>query len=208
MMPCMPASNHAPALPIRDPALWPWLAGFAALLAVLGLLHEQVNPWLNYEGEAILGGQLWRLWTAHLVHLNLWHLGMNLGGFLLCAWFFPDVYSRQRLLVWLVCSPLFISLMMLGVDQTPGTYVGLSGALHGWLVLALLLGFRQHPWIHSLVLALLAGRLLYEQLPGYDVDYLQDWIDGSVYVNAHLYGAVSGVLLAAAVKLLGRRAVW
>ncbi|WP_111657229.1 rhombosortase [Isoalcanivorax indicus] len=203
----MSASNKTPVLLTRDPALWPWLVGFVALLAVLGLLHGWVNPWLNYEGEAILGGQLWRLWSAHLVHLNLWHLAMNLGGFVLCAYFFPDVYSRERFLAWLVFSPLFISLVMLVVDQTPGTYVGLSGALHGWLVMALLLGFRQHPWIHALVLALLAGRLIYEQLPGYDVNYLQGWIDGSVYVNAHLYGAVSGVLLASGAGLLGRRSV-
>ena len=188
----------------RDPLLRRYLAVFVAVLLLLGLAHVWVNPWLNYERAAILGGQLWRVWSAHLVHLNLWHLGMNLGGFLLCAYFFPDVYSRGRMLAWLLFSPLFISVLMLFVDRAPGTYVGLSGALHGWLVLALLLGFRRHPWVHLLVLALVTGRLVYEQLPGYDVAYLHQWIDGSVYVNAHLYGAFSGVLLALGIVLNDR----
>ena len=55
------------------------------------------------------------------------------------------------------------------------------------------------------MLAVVAGRLVWEQLPGYDVDYLRAWINGRVYVNAHLYGALSGALLATILLLAGRR---
>ena len=73
-------------------------------------------------------------------------------------------------------------------------------------VLCLLIGWRGNPVLHSLVLAVVAGRLVWEQLPGYDVDYLRAWINGRVYVNAHLYGALSGALLAVAMLLVaGRR---
>lgn len=192
------------ALPQRDPKLFFWLVLFGAVLLLLGLAHAWVNPWLWYETDAIAAGQLWRLWTAHLVHINHWHLAMNLGGFALCCYFFTDIYTRRLLLVWLLCAPLFVSLMMLGVDDTPGTYVGLSGVLHGWLILALLVGFRTHPWVHALVLVLISGRLIWEQLPAYDADYLQGWIDGSVYVNAHLYGAMAGALQALGVIGLRR----
>src|SRR5690606_25970616 len=118
--------------------------------------------------------------------------------------FFTDIYSRRLLGLWLLVSPLAVSLMMLWVDRAGGPYVGLSGILHGWLVMALLLGFRTHPRLHALVLALVAGRLVWEQMPGYDAEYLRDWIDGRVYVNAHLYGALSGVALAAGVALTRR----
>ncbi|MCK0538208.1 rhombosortase [Alcanivorax quisquiliarum] len=190
---------------LRDPLLRRHLLVFSLLLVVLGLAHGWVNPLLEYQRIAIVDGQLWRLYSAHFVHLNHWHLLMNLGGFLLCAWFFPDIYSRRLLWLWLLVSPLVVSLLMLYVDQANGPYVGLSGILHGWLVLALLLGFRTHPWLHGLVLALVAGRLIGEQLPGYDAEYLRYWIDGRVYVNAHLYGALTGVLLAAGVALVHRR---
>ena len=195
----MPAS-----LATRDPCLWRYLAAFSLLLATLGLAHTWVNPHLEYVRALMLDGQLWRLYSAHFVHLNHWHMLMNLGGFLLCAWFFTDVYDRWLLAAWLLVSPLLVSGLMLCVDQASGPYVGLSGILHGWLVMALLLGFRTHPWLHALVLALVAGRLAWEQSPGYDVEYLRDWIDGRVYVNAHLYGALSGVLLAAGVTLWRR----
>ncbi|KAF0808909.1 hypothetical protein A167_02254 [Alcanivorax sp. S71-1-4] len=191
-------------LAVRDPLLRRYLILFAVLLAVLGLAHAWINPLLEYQRATLLDGQLWRLYSAHFVHLNHWHMLMNLGGFLLCAWFFTDVYDRWLLAAWLLVSPLLVSLLMLYVDQASGPYVGLSGILHGWLVMALLLGFRTHPWLHALVLALVAGRLIWEQLPGYDVDYLRDWIDGRVYVNAHLYGALSGVLLAAGVAFWRR----
>ena len=92
------------------------------------------------------------------------------------------------------------------LDRDLGWYVGLSGLLQGLLVLCLLIGWRGNPVLHSLVLAVVAGRLVWEQLPGYDVDYLRAWINGRVYVNAHLYGALSGALLAVAMLLVaGRR---
>lgn len=188
-----------PSLIARDPLLRRYLIAFSLLLAVLGLAHEWANPLLEYQQAAILQGEWWRLYSAHLVHLNHWHMLMNLSGFLLCAWFFPDVYDRRLLVLWLLVSPLATSLLMLFLDHASGPYVGLSGILHGWLVLALLLGFRSHPWLHSLVLVLIAGRLAWEQLPGYDTEYLRAWIDGRVYVNAHLYGALTGVLLAVGV---------
>lgn len=191
-------------LAVRDPLLRRYLILFSVLLAALGLAHAWVNPHLEYVRALIFDGQLWRLYSAHLVHLNHWHMLMNLGGFLLCAWFFTDVYDRWLLGLWLLVSPLLVSGLMLYVDQASGPYVGLSGILHGWLVMALLLGFRTHPWLHALVLALVAGRLVWEQLPGYDVEYLRGWINGRVYVNAHLYGALSGVLLAAGVALIRR----
>ena len=86
------------------------------------------------------------------------------------------------------------------IDGQLTHYVGLSGILHGLLILCLLLGWRGNPVLHSVVLAVIVGRLVSEHMPGYDVDYLQSWINGRVYVNAHLYGAISGVVLWGLIK--------
>lgn len=192
------------ALRMRDPALLYWLGGFVLLLLGLGLAGELVNPWLRYDREAIAAGQVWRLVSCHLVHLNLWHLGMNLAGFLLCCYFFVDVYDRRQFLLWLGLTAPGVGLAIYFIDHAPGYYVGLSGLLHGWLVLALVTGFRTHPWLHGGVLLIIAARLLWEQLPGYDRGYLRHLIDGDVYVNGHLYGALGGLIIAMALVAAGR----
>ena len=179
----------------RDTKLRPQFVAFMAELAVLGVGHEWANPWLEFDRAAIEQGQVWRIVTCHLVHLNVWHLLLNLAGLLLCGVFFADLLDRWRFWSWLGFCSLVAGLALYGLDSQLRYYVGLSGILHGLLVLCLLLGWRGNPWLHSLVLLIIAGRLFSEHNPGYDINYLHNWIDGSVYVNAHLYGAVSGLML-------------
>lgn len=180
---------------IADRPLRWHILGLTSLLLVLGLAHEWVNPWLRYDREAIEGGQLWRLVTCHLVHMNAWHMAMNLTGFLLCWFFFTDLMTRRMLWTWLAASAPVVGLAFFFLDPDMNRYVGLSGLLHGLLVLLLVSGWRGNPILHSVVLAVIAGRMVWEQMPGYDVDYLRGFIDGSVYVNAHLYGGIAGLCL-------------
>ncbi|MFN3713971.1 MAG: rhombosortase [Alcanivoracaceae bacterium] len=181
-----------------DPALRWHILALALLMLVLGLFHDSVNPWLEYQRDSIAAGQWWRLASGHLVHMNLWHLGMNLTGFLLCWLFFPDLLTRRRLWLWLLVSIPLVSAGFWFLDTDLQGYVGLSGILHGLLVMCLLAGFQGHPRLHGLVLALVAGRLVWEQWPGYDVNYLYDTIGGAVHVNAHLYGSLVGAMLGGA----------
>ncbi len=179
----------------RDKKLRPHFAWLVVVMIVLGLASSWVNPWLAFDRVAIEQGQWWRILTCHLVHLNHWHLLLNLSGLLLCGYFFEDLLDRARLWAWLLFCGITTGVALLILDPQLQHYVGLSGILHGLLVLCLLMGWRGNPVLHSVVLAVIIGRIISEHLPGYDVDYLQGWIDGRVYVNAHLYGAVSGALL-------------
>ena len=179
-----------------DPRLRRHILALAALLVVLGLAYDWVNPWLRYDRAAVLDGQLWRLLSAHLVHMNQWHMALNLTGLLLCWYFFTDLLTRRLLWLWLGLSAPVVSCAFLGLDPELSRYVGLSGLLHGLLVLLLILGWRGNPVLHSVVLLVVVGRLVWEQRPDYDVNYLRGVIAGSVYVNAHLYGAITGGALA------------
>jgi rhomboid family GlyGly-CTERM serine protease len=178
-----------------DPALRGHIFVLVALMLGLGLFHESVNPWLEYQRSEIANGQWWRLITGHLVHMNLWHLGMNLTGFVLCWLFFPDLLTRRRLWLWLGLSIPLVSAGFWFLDPGSRGYVGFSGVLHGLLVMCLLTGLSGHPRLHGVMLALVVGRLTWEQMPGYNVNYLVDTIGGSVYVNAHLYGSLVGAVL-------------
>lgn len=190
---------------IADPKLKWHIAALVALMLLLGVCHEWVNPWLRYDRDAIAAGQLWRLVSCHLVHLNAWHMLMNLTGFTMCWYFFNDLLTRRIVWLWLFVSTLGVGLAFYVIDTDLGWYVGLSGILHGLLILCLLLGWRGNPVLHSLVLTVVVGRLVWEHLPGYDVDYLRAVIDGRVYVNAHLYGSVIGAVIGGTLCLQQRQ---
>jgi rhomboid family GlyGly-CTERM serine protease len=180
---------------IADKQLRWHVFALAGCLLVLGLAHEWVNPWLRYDRDAIEAGQVWRLVTCHLVHLNLWHMAMNLAGLLLCWFFFTDLMTRRFLWTWLGVSAPAVGLLLFSLDPELGRYVGLSGLLHGLLLMLLIAGWRGNPVLHSVILFVIGGRMVWEQLPGYDTAYLQDLIQGRVYVNAHLYGGLTGLAL-------------
>lgn len=182
---------------------WHILA-LALVLLALGLAGDVVNPWLRYDREAVAAGQLWRLVTCHLVHLNLWHAVLNLAGLLLCWIFFADLLTRRLLWCGLGAAAMLVGLGFWLLDPELGRYTGFSGLLHGLLVMCLVVGLPAHPLLHGIVMALVATRVGVEQLPGYDVDYLRDWIAGSVYVNAHFYGSLAGLAIGTVV-LAARR---
>ena len=182
---------------VADQKLKWHIAGLVALMVLLGLGHEWVNPWLRYDREAVEAGQVWRLVTCHLVHLNVWHMAMNLTGFLLCSYFFNDLLTRKLVWVWLSVSTLTVGLAFYFIDTGLQWYVGLSGILHGLLIICLLTGWRGNPVLHSVVLVAVVGRLIWEHTPDYDVNYLQGVIHGRVYVNAHMYGSLTGAVIGA-----------
>lgn len=172
-------------------------AVLALIMLLLALFDAHILPYLAYDREAVLKGQLWRLVTAHFVHLNFNHFLLDSAGFVLVSWFFRDVLNTKLLLLWLgISAPLCGALLTLDSQLTG--YVGLSGILHGWLVIALVVGFRTAPLLHSLAIAVITIKLVYEQTAFYDAHYLADTIGGYVYALAHLYGAVIGLFIALA----------
>lgn len=174
----------------------PWRLPLAALslLALMALLQLWA-PALDWQRFAIAHGAVWRLLTGHLVHLNWTHLALNGSGLLLLAWVFRDEVSPgQAGLAALVLAVLVGVGLYLG-DPSILRYAGFSGVLHGLLYAALVLTWRRTPWVNTVALLVLLGRLYAEQQSSYDTLYLQAWIGAPVAVDAHLYGALGGVIL-------------
>lgn len=191
----MPFMLPSPLLSsLSRPLTWRSWLPCALILVLFGAAAGVVDPWLEYQRSALEQGQWWRLWSAHWVHANLAHALLNVSGFVLCCLVFSDLYRRHTLLLWWLLTPPLLSAALWIGDGLEGPYVGLSGVLHSWLLWALVVGLPGHPRLHGVLLLALGGRLLWEQLPGYDSGYLSAWVPGSVYVNAHLYGAVLGLV--------------
>lgn len=120
---------------------------------------------LIYDRADIFAGQVWRMWTGHLVHFNPSHLLWDLAVFLPAgAWL---ERTSPRLARWFyVLTPLAISAMLLLGEPTLGFYAGLSGLATGVLVLLALVQLRRDTagprWFWPGVLLLVAAKIVTE----------------------------------------------
>lgn len=169
-----------------------WLLGLVGVAVVLiAAGGEPVRLALRYERAAVLAGEFWRLVTGHLVHSSAAHLLLNLAGLGLVAGLFPKDYSLRQ---WLLIAALSVACIDLGfVFYEPQLqwYVGLSGVLHGALAAGAVAWWRHETRLLALLLSVIFGaKLAWEQVHG----ALPFSGDMAVIVDAHLYGAVGGLL--------------
>jgi membrane associated rhomboid family serine protease len=69
----------------------------------LGLGEDELRQWGRYDREALESGELWRLVTAHLVHLGWGHLWLNLAALVMMAVLFDGLMSASD---WVLASAL------------------------------------------------------------------------------------------------------
>lgn len=170
-------------------------------LVLLSLLGESGRLALRYEREAVLQGEYWRLLTGHLVHGSWQHLLMNGLGLGLVAALFDRHYSLQAWLLIALFSVVAIDLGFVLYEPQLLWYVGLSGVLHGALAAGAVAWWRHESKLLALLLSVIfVGKLAWEQWHG----ALPLSGDLPVVVDAHLYGAIGGVI-AGSVLWLGER---
>ncbi len=162
------------------------LVALAAFAALAGLYWPALWEACTLDRDAVLAGQVWRLWSGHLMHLDLRHAGINLAALAILA----VVAARWRrlvplLLVSAVLMPALGLAVLLVLPQLHW-YVGLSGLLHGWLAWLLLVRGSRLAWAG---LALLAIKLACEAV---GLGGAAAW----VIHEAHWLGALLGAVLA------------
>ncbi|QDH69386.1 rhombosortase [Marilutibacter alkalisoli] len=143
---------------------------------------------LALDRPMLEAGQLWRLWTGHLVHVDPAHAGLNLTALVMLAVVAVRSQAMGRLLLAsLVLMPV-ISIGVLLLLPDLQWYAGLSGLLHGWLAWLLV----QRRGIVAVVgLALLGLKLWWEMSSG-----AVGGTGVSVTTEAHRLGAAGGLVLA------------
>lgn len=164
---------------------------FALMALIVAVGGTPADEWLRYERSPILSGEVWRLFTAHFVHLGWSHLLMNLAALALIWMLFGRML---RLSVWIVislASMLGIGLGLLLFSPSIDWYVGLSGMLHGLFAAGVMVSLRAGNRLEIMLLLLLLGKLMWEQIYG-PLPGTAEFAGGAVVTDAHLYGAVSG----------------
>ena len=171
------------------------LLGAALILAVAQLIGIDR---LQYHRANILDGELWRLASGHLVHLGWGHALLNLLGLALTVVLFPGVAPRADGAWIALGSALAIDAGLLAFQPEIHWYVGLSGVLHGLLTGASVVTWRR--WENRVLLALVVAKVVWEQFFG-ALPATADLAGGPVIVDAHLYGALGGLITGILLRL-------
>ena len=146
------------------------------------------------EREALAQGELWRLWTGHLVHFTSVHFLFDVGAGALLL-----LFVRSRLAALLL--PLLVGLGVLALRPDLTSYAGLSGVLHGWTVLAAVdlakttRGLER--WAAAGLLVGVIAKALFEGLTTSSVFTSTIAMGGETVYAAHLVGVLGGLVLAA-----------
>ena len=171
------------------------LAGGCLLLAVPEFFGEPARPLLSFDRESLAAGQWWRLLSAHFVHLDLEHTVLNCLGVLLMWALFARDYSPWRW-VAIYCGSCFaVSAGLWFASPDVPWYVGASGALHGVMTAGTIAHLRRRDLDGWILTAAIIAKLSYEQLVG-----PLPFAGPNTIADAHLYGAIGGVVLALLLK--------
>ncbi|MRI31652.1 rhombosortase [Endozoicomonas sp. OPT23] len=168
-----------------------------ALFFVTQFAPENWQDFLAFSRSGLAGGDWWRLITPHFVHLSWQHLAMN--SLVLVA--FAGLYgSEQRLTLLLL---LFLSLTVsAGLwFNNPGIerYVGFSGVLTGLMVVGAVMTFQKDKLVNLGVLLIILGKVVFEQWQKQEV-ITSAFAGIPTVVDAHLYGAVAGMIYCCLLK--------
>lgn len=192
----------------RDTAsILAWLLP-GALVVLAGLLlftGESGREWLRFERGAIASGEIWRLLTGHLVHLGVSHYVLNAAGLVLVWFLVGREFARSHWLWIMAGSVAAIDLGLWILSPELQWYVGLSGLLHGMLAAGIVAGWPERRAEALILSVVVAGKLAFEQLVG-PLPGSESTSGGAVIVDAHLYGVIGAVLVAAMIIRVRRQA--
>jgi rhomboid family GlyGly-CTERM serine protease len=172
------------------------LLATCAMLLLPELWGDTGRALLRYDRVGLAAGQWWRLLTAHLVHLGLEHAALNSLGLVLMWALFARDYKPGQWVSIALASMAAIDAGLWLRDSTVIWYVGSSGALHGVMTAGTLAHLRRRDLDGWILAAFIIVKLSYEQTAG----ALPFAEDESVLVDAHLYGALGGIAVAAFLK--------
>ena len=133
----------------------------------------------------VLAGEYWRLLTAGFVHVELWHLAMNMMALLSLGKIFEPLLGVRRYLLILIPSIIVGSLFVLSSPEN-SFVVGISGGIYGLLAAYITLILRTGGWRMPPVRAALVNMLFINLL----LNFLPN-----ISVHAHLGGFVTGLIM-------------
>jgi rhomboid family GlyGly-CTERM serine protease len=177
----------------RISAQWNHVLWLFLFVTCFSLQSAGLASAFQFDRALIDQGHYWLLLTGHLVHLNWTHWALNMAGLVIVAVFFSLYGSILDWLFVLLFSAIVIGLGLYWFHPELGWYVGLSGVLHGLFIYGAIREIRFYPVSGYILLLLLTGKLFWEYMNG-ALPGSEQMTGGRVLVEAHLYGAIAGLV--------------
>jgi|SRR5690554_891194 len=170
----------------------------AAIAVWLPFYQAEAGSLLEHYdfSKTLVWQEPWRLISAHIFHLDATHAGYNAAGLLVVSIFFARHFNVRSWLNAILVIAVATSIGVWIIDM-PERFVGLSGLIHGLLVLSLLLEWAQQnyartEWLAPLVLVLMAVKVGLEIVGLLDSQILLS--QGSQFGYVHAAGMFAGLL--------------
>jgi rhomboid family GlyGly-CTERM serine protease len=176
-----------------DRGRWIWLLLILLFLHLVLGLGDSVTLALRYDRAGLAAGGWWRLLSAHVVHLDLHHLVLNELGLVLMWALFAGDFDPVDWLTIVLSGALAIGAGLWWLSPSVSWYVGASGVLHSVMAAGTAQHLAARTWDRSLLLVCLCVKLAFEQYAEFT-----GHTSPLIVVDAHLYGALAGFAVGAA----------
>lgn len=178
---------------------WPVVTSWFVLSAVVVGYVPSLRDFLIYDREAILSGQLWRMFTGHFVHFSSSHLFYDATALGIASWIIESQDLRYGRLL-LLLAPVVISIALIIFEPQMQFYGGLSGVATAAVVYLAVGGLRQKsPWraICAGALVLIATKIVFESTTN-GMLFVTAEEPAFISVTSHVAGVVVGTIYAIA----------
>lgn len=166
----------------------------AALAGIAGV-QDGVAAWLEYDRLAIAEGELWRLWTGHLVHFTVGQAAWDGLAFLVPALWLLGRGARNVVAAALLLAAPAVSLTLFLLVPDMAVYRGVSALAVGLWVFALAQAWRGYPGLRPplcVAALILFAKLAAEPFGGFSIADLPAGV--TVAWQAHWAGVALGAL--------------
>lgn len=157
------------------------------------MFDSSLSDFFVYQRSLVLKGEVWRAFTGHFFHSNGFHFLLNSAAVVMLWVLHGHFYTIKSYLWVFIFSAVICSVGIHWFSPNIDQYVGLSGVLHGLFIWGAIEDIKAKERTGYLLLLGVILKIAHEQIYGASED-VATLIGANVAINAHLWGAIGGVL--------------
>ena len=171
-----------------------WLILGLLCLIIYALSAENITA-LDYNRELIIDGEFWRLITGNFNHTNIYHVLLNVSALAVISGLHYRYYSPAAYFSLILILSVGVGAGIFWLSPSTYLYVGLSGILHGIIIVGAIIDVTKQYYSGYVLIAGTIIKIINEQFFNSPIEMSQ-LIEAKVLTEAHLYGLVTGLIIA------------